>query len=152
MGLSVASPQIVVSEPKVTSFDKEVDKEDGDMFDKKPKVDEAKARAQRILGKMIITLRKNQQFKLFVALDGVTDCYYKNDVLTLIVSDKNKYETLKQPQDFDILKNLLDTISSGTMLRLDFREVYTLDRESLVNYLKTEFGKIFVEKGDSENV
>ena len=143
---------MVISTPKVTSFDKSVDKEDEDMFDKKPKVDESKARAQRILGKMIITLRKNQQFKLFVALDGVTDCYFKNDVLTLIVSDKNKYETLKQPQDFDILKNLLDTISSGTMLRLDFREVYTLDRESLVNYLKSEFGKIFVEKGDSENV
>ena len=139
---------MVINTPKVTSFDKEVDSLD--MFDKKPKLDESKVRAQRILGKMIITLRKNQQFKLFMALDGVSDCNFKNDVLTLIVSDKNKYETLKQPQDFDILKNLLDTISKGTMLKLDFRETYTLDKESLVNYLKQEFGKIFIEKGDNE--
>ena len=139
---------VVNVEPKVTTFeDKKEDKKD-DIFEKKSTIDESRARAQRILGKMIISLRQNQHFKLFVALDAVVDSYYKNDVLTLIISDKNKYETLKQPQDFDILKNLLDTISKGTMLRLDYRETYTLDTESLIDYLKKEFGKIFVEKGE----
>ena len=119
-----------------------------DIFSKKTTLDESHSRGSRLLGKMIISLRQNQHFKLFVALDAVVESYFKNDILTLVVSDKNKYDTLKQPQDFDILKNLLDTISSGTMLRLEYRETYSLDKDALKSYLKAEFGKIFIEKGE----
>lgn len=132
---------------KVTTFEDKKEEKD-DIFTKKSTIDESHARGARLLGKMIISLRQNQQYKLFMALDSVVESYFKNDILTLVVSDPNKYETLKRPQDFDILKNLLDTISSGTMLRLDFREVYTLDKDSLKAYLREEFGKIFVEKGE----
>ena len=136
-------------EPKVTTFEDEPKKDENlDIFSKKTTLDESHSRGSRLLGKMIISLRQNQHFKLFVALDAVVESYFKNDILTLVVSDKNKYDTLKQPQDFDILKNLLDTISSGTMLRLEYRETYSLDKDALKSYLKAEFGKIFIEKGE----
>ena len=118
------------------------------MFTKDTVLDESHALGARLLGKMIIYLRKNQHYKLFMALDGVVESFVLDNVLTLVISDANKYDILKRPQDFDILKNLLDTISSGTMLRLDYREVHTLDKDSLKTYLKAEFGKIFIEKGD----
>ena len=109
-------------------------------------LDENKKKSKMIFGKLLLSLRKNNQFRLYSLMSEVIDTDCKDNKLVMIVGDKSSFEMLGSKEDSAAVEKDLQKIAPELTLEVFYEEVKKFDMYKFEEFLKSEFGKILTIK------
>lgn len=108
-----------------------------------------KTLSKRMLGKMLLTLRKNNENSLYASLGGVLDNKLEDNTLTLVFNSQTYYQEVMKQNNFNILQNILTEQFGDYKLKTEL-----VEKEKKISYetwLKQEFKKMVKIKRKGEN-
>jgi len=108
-----------------------------------------KTLSKRMLGKMLLTLRKNNENSLYASLGGVLDIKLEGNTLTLVFNSQTYYQEVMKQNNFNTLQNILTEQFGDYKLKTEL-----VEKEKKINYetwLKQEFKKMVKIKRKGEN-
>ena len=108
-----------------------------------------KTLSKRMLGKMLLTLRKNNENSLYAALGGVFDNKLIGNDLILTFNSQTYYQEVMKQANLNTLKSILKEQFGDYDLKINL-----VEKEKKINYetlLRQEFKKMLKIKRKGEN-
>ncbi len=108
-----------------------------------------KTLSKRMLGKMLLTLRKNNENSLYAALGGVFDNKLIGNELILTFNSQTYYQEVMKQANLNTLKSILKEQFGDYDLKINL-----VEKEKKINYetlLRQEFKKMLKIKRKGEN-
>lgn len=108
-----------------------------------------KTLSKRMLGKMLLTLRKNNENALYAALGGVFDNKLIGNELILTFNSQTYYQEVMKQANLNTLKSILKEQFGDYDLKINL-----VEKEKKINYetlLRQEFKKMLKIKRKGEN-
>lgn len=112
----------------------------------KSELSENEKLAKSYFGKLLISLKKHDDMKIYSLMSGVSDMKLEENVLKLIFSDKTSYDMLNNENDLSKINELLNSLKDGLKVKFDLLESKAFDEYKFTEYLKSEFNKILTIK------
>lgn len=96
---------------------------------------------KEVFGKLLVNLRENSEFKLYVMLEKITEYFFKDGKFVLKINNKSTYDDLTKSKNIECLNSVLNNISSG--LKIDFVLEEISEKEiDVAKMLEQDFGKM----------
>ena len=96
---------------------------------------------KEVFGKLLVNLRENSEFKLYVMLEKITEYFFKDGKFVLKINNKSTYDDLTKSKNIECLNSVLNNISSG--LKIDFVLDEISEKEiDVAKMLEQDFGKM----------
>ena len=108
-----------------------------------------KTLSKRMLGKMLLTLRKNNENSLYASLGGVFDNKLIGNELILTFNSQTYYQEVMKQANLNTLKSILKEQFGDYDLKINL-----VEKEKKINYetlLRQEFKKMLKIKRKGEN-
>ena len=112
----------------------------------KSNLEESKKKAKMLLGRLLISLRKNNHMKLYSLFESVEESDIIDNCLVVTMSDKFDCEMINNQGDLEQLKECLNDIESGLNVKVVFNGKEAFSIEKFESKLKDEFGKLLTIK------
>ena len=116
-----------------------------DKIFEKSNLDEDKKKSKRVLGQLLLRLKKDNCIKLYSLMGSVIDTDIKDGKFMMKLADKVSFEMINN-NDKELIGNIISEIENGLGLEITFDEKNVFDAHTFKNYLKEEFGKILTIK------
>ncbi len=103
---------------------------------------------REIFGRILVWLRENSEYKLYVMLEKITEYSLKNNTFEVVLSKQDIYDNLGKDKNFEVLQNALKSVNPNLNLHFELSKQET-EKVDISKMLESEFGKILtVNKGE----
>ncbi len=104
--------------------------------------------SREVFGKMLAWLRENNEFRLYVMLEKISDYNIKNNEFVITLSDESVYENLNKDKNLNTLKSAVSSVGVGIILKLELNKI-NAKKIDVSKMLANDFGSILkVNKGE----